>query len=97
MSVDLAPLEARRFCAPSRHGVRAAGGDDAVPLKLVKVDRGDERTGRRRVFAAVRGAAGTSLPQAIYPLTHPALGMMEIFLVPIGPLAGGNGYQAIFT
>jgi hypothetical protein len=28
---------------------------------------------------------------------HPSLGTMEIFLVPVGPVAGGNAYQAIFT
>ena len=41
--------------------------------------------------------AGPFLPQAIYPVMHPALGTMEIFLVPVGPLAGGNGYHAVFT
>jgi hypothetical protein len=37
------------------------------------------------------------LPQGIYPVEHPALGMMEIFLVPVGPTSGGNGYNAVFT
>ena len=27
----------------------------------------------------------------------PALGIIEIFLVPIGPMQGGNGYQAVFA
>jgi len=25
------------------------------------------------------------------------LGILEIFLVPVGPMLGGDGYQAIFT
>jgi hypothetical protein len=33
----------------------------------------------------------------MYPMRHTALGAMEIFLVPIGPGAEGNVYQAIFT
>jgi hypothetical protein len=46
------------------------------------------------VFAAKSGAV---LPQAVYPLAHPALGTLEIFLVPIGPVPGGMGYEAVFT
>jgi hypothetical protein len=30
-------------------------------------------------------------------VNHPALGAMEIFVVPIGPLDGGNGYETVFT
>jgi hypothetical protein len=41
--------------------------------------------------------AGPFLPQAIYPLTHAALGTIELFLVPLGPVQGGNGYEAVFT
>jgi hypothetical protein len=37
------------------------------------------------------------LPQAIYALAHPLLGTLERFLVPLGPLRGGNGYEAVFT
>jgi Domain of unknown function (DUF6916) len=44
-----------------------------------------------------RSAKGPFLPQAIYPIAHPALGTLEIFIVPIGPVDGGNGYEAIFT
>jgi hypothetical protein len=36
-------------------------------------------------------------PQAIYPVNHPELGTLEMFLVPIGPFAGGDGYEAVFT
>ncbi len=43
------------------------------------------------------GAAGPFLPQAIYPVFHPQLGRMEIFLVPLGPRDGGNSYESIFT
>jgi hypothetical protein len=70
----------------------------AVPLKLVKVDPAGESGRAGGAFSLLFTAPkGPGLPQAIYPVKHPALGTMEIFLVPIGPLAGGNGYQAIFT
>ena len=42
-------------------------------------------------------AAGPFLPQAIYALAHPVMGTLELFLVPLGPMQGGNGYEAIFT
>jgi hypothetical protein len=69
-----------------------------VPLKLVKADPAGESGRVGGAFSLLFvGPKGASLPQAIYPVQHPALGTMEIFVVPIGPLSGGNGYQAIFT
>ena len=37
------------------------------------------------------------LPQAIYRLEHAALGAMDVFLVPIGRVADGIRYEAIFN
>ena len=37
------------------------------------------------------------LPQHTYPIEHPTLGLMDIFLVPLGPRAGQMCYQAIFN
>jgi hypothetical protein len=42
-------------------------------------------------------APGPFLPQGIYPMQHPALGTLELFIVPLGPKDGGNSYQVIFT
>lgn len=36
------------------------------------------------------------LPQAIYAVTHPDIGAFELFLVPLGPNAGGMRYEAAF-
>lgn len=36
------------------------------------------------------------LGQGIYPIKHPKLGMMEIFLVPNGPAHDGHGFHAVF-
>jgi hypothetical protein len=92
---DLGTLTVDDF-APHRDAVfetQTSGG--AVPLKLVKVDPAGESGRAGGAFSLL--FTGPWLPQAIYPVKHPALGTMEIFLVPTGPLAGGNGYQAIFT
>lgn len=37
------------------------------------------------------------LPQQIYRMEHPAIGAFELFLVPVGPGAGGMQYEAVFT
>jgi len=35
--------------------------------------------------------------QDIYAMQHQRLGSLELFLVPLGPKAGGMSYEAIFT
>ena len=73
-------------------------GAGAVPLRLAAVDPAGNSGRAGGAFSLIFVAPkGPFLPQAIYPVTHPVLGIMEIFLVPVGPMHGGNGYQAIFT
>lgn len=43
------------------------------------------------------GPAEPQLQQAIHRLIHPALGELEIFLVPTGLDARGTAYEAIFN
>lgn len=43
------------------------------------------------------GPAQPVLQQATYRLEHAEMGAMDIFLVPVGPQAGGMGYEAVFT
>jgi hypothetical protein len=44
------------------------------------------------------GPTEPALDQRIYRLGHPALGELEIFLVPIGiEPAGGRRYEAVFN
>lgn len=54
--------------------------------------------GRRRGFSIVfRVAEPGHRPQGIYRVEHPALGALQVFLVPIGPRDGGMGYEAVFN
>jgi hypothetical protein len=77
-----------------RHG--GAGGELALILAEIRRLGRAKRTGG--AFSLLFLApAGPFLPQAIYPLTHAALGTIELFLVPLGRLPGGNGYEAVFT
>ncbi|MBR1215634.1 hypothetical protein [Bradyrhizobium sp. JYMT SZCCT0180] len=97
-SPDLATLKLDDFASHLEADFEMQTTGGGLPLKLVKAEPagagGREGAAFSLLFAA---PAGTSLPQAIYPVTHPVLGVMEIFLVPIGPLADGRGYQAIFS
>jgi hypothetical protein len=52
----------------------------------------------RQAFSLVFTGPGESvLPQRIYRLTHPEMGELDLFLVPIGSDAEGTRYQAIFN
>lgn len=69
-----------------------------VPLKLAKAESCGQARREGGAFSLLFVApSGSWLPQAIYPVTHPALGSIDIFLVPVGPVEGGNGYHAVFT
>ena len=54
-------------------------------------------TGRLPFSLLFEGPSEPILPQRIYPLDHPALGRLELFLVPLQPESGQARYQAIFT
>ena len=97
-SPDLATIKIEDFALhrDTLFDMRTAGG--TVPLKLVKVDPAGASGREGGAFALLFVApAGPWLPQATYPVVHPVLGAMEIFLVPVGPTQGGNGYHATFT
>jgi hypothetical protein len=97
-STDLATLKIENF-APQRDQVfDMQTSDGVVPLRLVKVEAAGASGRAGGAFSLLFAAPkGPWLPQAIYSIKHSSLGTLEIFLVPIGPLPGGNGYQAIFA
>jgi hypothetical protein len=96
---DLATLKLDDFAAhlEADFEIQTSGG--VVPLRLVEaVAAGGQSKRAGGAFSLVFvGSAGPWMPQAAYPIKHPAMGIMELFLVPIGPVSGGNGYQAIFA
>lgn len=82
----------------SRFDVTAGDGTLAFDLTDTRA-LGAARPGYARAPFGLtfRGAGPQKLPQAIYRLEHPALGALEIFLVPIGRDGDGFLYEAIFT
>ena len=79
-----------------------AGGQH-VDLKLTDVKKVldahlDPRLTRDSFSLYFVGPAETLLPQAIYPLRHETLDdPLQIFIVPIGKVAEGFRYEAVFT
>jgi hypothetical protein len=77
---------------------RLRAADAEIVGKLAEVRRlgAAKRAGGAFSLLFVAGG-GPQLHQATYPLSHPVLGRLDIFLVPIGPVKGGTGYEAVFT
>ncbi len=70
-----------------------------LAVEPVPGGRDAARLGVRRVpFSVVwRAPRGADVPQQICAVRHPALGTLELFLVPIGPDEVGMRYEAVFT
>ena len=69
-----------------------------LDLKLAEVERLGAAVRDGGAFSLVfLSAPGPFLPQGVYPLQHPTLGIIELFVVPLGPKNGSNQYQVIFT
>lgn len=79
-------------------------GEETSTLELVEATEGDEPGGvgpcgrsRRQFSLVLAGGPVTGLPQATYRLRHDELGVIDLFLVPIGPGAGVPRYEAAFA
>lgn len=83
------------------HDFALDGADvPAIPLSLVEAAAlpNRQKLGARPPFSLVfLGKDPRVLPQRIYRLQHPALGELEIFLVPVGRNEHGVNYQATFN
>jgi hypothetical protein len=98
MPVDIATLTQADFDPRIGDNFRIATPSGAVELKLVDVRKLGVAIRQAGAFALTfMSPPGPFLPQSIYPLEHPALGTLELFIVPLGPKDGGNCYEAIFT
>ena len=75
---------------------------NVVELKLERVDflmaKHLQPKMKRDAFAMIfRGPKHLLLTQHMFPLQHPTLGVVEIFLVPIGMEEAGALYEAVFN
>jgi hypothetical protein len=75
-----------------------------MSLELVETEEGTEPGGpgpdgqeRLQFSLFFRGRTAPLLPQATYSLSHPELGELDLFLVPIGADDDGVRYEAAFA
>jgi len=91
--LDFAPLVTDRF--------RLVESGVTLDLELLSAEAatvsGHQASGRAPFSLVFRGPHQPLLPQCIYPLQHSDLGILEIFLVPIGPDESGQRYEAVFS
>ena len=78
-------------------------GPDGATLELTLVEaslapESHSVPGRRAAFSLIfHGPASPYAPQGTWPLEHPELEGLELFLVPLGPVDDAMRYQAVFT
>jgi len=73
--------------------------DVPQPIELELVHVSDLQSApRQEIFSILfRGPLETPLPQRIYQLEHAQLGMVELFIVPVGMNEQGYEYEAVFN
>lgn len=78
--------------------------DNELELELIEAVSTDPQNAEEPsrfsiLFLDPTGTAERFLPQAIYSLVHAELGKLDLFIVPIGPGANGNGieYESVFN
>src|SRR5215217_9036293 len=98
MTKPVAALTAADFEPLSGETFTVATGRGNLGLTLKEVRRLGTALREGGAFSLdYRSPPGPFLPQATYPITHPALGTHELFIVPLGPKDGENRYEIIFT
>ena len=98
MTKSVTDLSMEDFEPHRGQSFRLTSNGHALELKLDEVQRLGTAVRAGGAFSLVFVTpAGPSLPQAIYPVDHPALGTLELFVVPLGPKDGSNRYEVIFT
>jgi hypothetical protein len=98
MQKSVADLSAEDFEPHSGRTFRLTANDRVLDLELAHVQRLGTALRAGGAFSLVfRARAGEALSQSIYPIEHPVLGTMELFVVPIQPENGKQRYEVIFT
>ncbi len=96
--VDLLTLE--HFSGCVNETFSAALNDMNVDFVLVEarpLPITDERMARPPFSLLFRNTAAFLFPQQIYPMRHPRVGEVGIFLVPVAQEQAGFLYQAVFN
>jgi hypothetical protein len=96
--MSLSSLEPAHFEPHVGQAFAVDANGKQLELKLAEVERLGAAVREGGAFSLLfLSAPGPFLPQGLYPMRHPALGTLELFIVPLGPKDGSNRYQVIFT
>ena len=95
--MSLTDLTAESFSHRLQETFTLATPPTELKLVLTEVEELGQGQFRRAFSLRFLGPARPILPQATYRLDNPALGSLEIFLVPLGPMNGGMRYEAVFN
>lgn len=73
------------------------GPETIVEMELVEVTQ-RKRDDRNNIFSLLFVAPpDTPVSQDLFPVEHPVLGAMEVFLVPVGADDQGINFEAVFN
>ncbi|MGR9087924.1 MAG: DUF6916 family protein [Gammaproteobacteria bacterium] len=75
----------------------AESGEMELQLYEVSGFSRQKETGREAYSLLFSGPMNPVLQQGIFTIRHNAMGLLDIFLVPIGPDSKGMRYEAIFN
>lgn len=72
---------------------------DARLIRVETIGRKPEDTRQRWAYSLIFHIPEKKryLVQKVYQLTHPDMGNLDLFLVPLGPDESGVRYEAVFT
>ena len=76
---------------------RVTGTEQSLDLILIEVADLGDGYGRRAFSLLFAGPATPVMPQAIYRFENTVAGVLEFFLVPLGPQNGVFRYEAAFN
>lgn len=94
----LKPEDFQSLTAPLSISVRIGETVSSVELAVTAVEPHPAHRFRAAPFSLLlSGPRAPLLPQASYPVRHPALGIVELFLVPIGQDAQSTQYEVTFN
>lgn len=81
---------------PHLHTRFQVAGEEKLELELTSAT--NHSNAQLEQFSLIfTGKASPCLPQRLYELTHPRMGHVELFLVPVGPDETGMRYEAAFS
>lgn len=96
-TLSLADLTVDDFSARLSDAFTVKGHNASLQLVLSGIEKFGMSQRRQAFSLRFMGPAQPVLPQSIYRLENATMGVMDIFLVPLGPQDGGMRYEAVFT